>query len=374
MVTGRWWRFAPGTALALAAQGAHGEWGLNMPRGVTDISREVYDLHMIIFWVCVAIGVVVFGAMFYALFAHRRSRHPEPAHFHENTVLEVVWTAIPFVILIAMAIPATVTLLRMEDTRDAGLTIKVTGYQWRWEYDYIDDGVRYFSNLAPSSRDAIEGDPRQVENYLLEVDNPLVIPIGTKVRFLFTANDVIHAWWVPALGWKQDAIPGFINDAWTQVDEPGIYRGQCAELCGRDHGFMPVVVEAKSRADYDAWLAEQKKAAAAAASGADREWKPEELMARGEQVYNTYCVACHQKDGHGVPGAFPSMVGSPIVTGPLAGHITTVLKGIPGTAMQAFGQQLNDVDIAAVVSYERNSFGNQAGDYAQPRAVAAARQ
>ena len=374
MVAGRWMRSAVLTGLALMTGAAQANWGVNLPRGVTETSREVYDLHMIIFWICVVIGVVVFGAMFYALFAHRRSRHPEPAHFHEHTILEVVWTAIPVLILVAMAIPATVVLVRMEDTSQSELTIKVTGYQWRWQYEYIDDGVSFFSNLAQSSRDAMHGDPTGVEHYLLDVDNPVVIPVDTKVRFLITANDVIHSWWVPALGWKQDAIPGFINDAWTTVSEPGVYRGQCAELCGKDHGFMPVVLEVKTRADYDAWMAEQKKAAEAAASGADREWKPEELMARGEQVYNTYCVACHQKNGQGVPGAFPSMVGSPIVTGLLEGHMDIVLNGKAGTAMQAFGAQLNDVDLAAVVSYERNSFGNTAGDYAQPRQVAAARQ
>ena len=201
-----------------------------------------------------------------------------------------------------------------------------------------------------------------------------MLPVGKRVRFLITAADVIHAWWVPALGWKQDAVPGFINDAWATIDEPGIYRGQCAELCGRDHGFMPVVVEALSEEDYAAWVAEQQAAAEAAANSADREWSQDELMERGEKVYKTYCIACHQADGKGIPGAFPSMVGSPIVTGPIEGHIDVVMNGMPGTAMQAFAKQLNDVDIAAVVSFERNSFGNEAGDYAQPRDIAAKRQ
>lgn len=359
---------------ALFALPAWAEYGLNMTRGVTSISREVYDLHMIIFWICVVIGVLVFGVMFYSVFAHRRSRHPKPADFHEHTALEIAWTAIPFVILIAMAIPATKTLVDMEDASDADMTVQVTGYQWRWQYQYLDEDISFFSNLDAASRDAITGDPSSVDNYLLEVDNRLVLPVGKRVRFLITAADVIHSWWVPALGWKQDAVPGFINDAWATIDEPGIYRGQCAELCGRDHGFMPVVVEALSEDDYAAWVGEQQAAAEAAANSADREWSEDELMERGEKVYKTYCVACHQADGKGIPGAFPSMVGSPIVTGPIDGHIDTVMNGMPGTAMQAFAKQLNDVDIAAVVSFERNSFGNEAGDYAQPRDIAAKRQ
>lgn len=363
-----------GLGAALFALPAWAEYGLNMTRGVTSISREVYDLHMIIFWICVVIGVLVFGVMFYSVFAHRRSRHPKPADFHENTALEIAWTAIPFVILIVMAIPATKTLVDMEDASEADMTVQVTGYQWRWQYQYLDEDISFFSNLDPASRDAITGDPSSVDNYLLEVDNRLVLPVGKRVRFLITAADVIHSWWVPALGWKQDAVPGFINDAWATIDEPGIYRGQCAELCGRDHGFMPVVVEALSEDDYAAWVAEQQAAAEAAANSADREWSQDELMERGEKVYKTYCIACHQADGKGIPGAFPSMVGSPIVTGPIDGHIDTVMNGIPGTAMQAFAKQLNDVDIAAVVSFERNSFGNEAGDYAQPRDIAAKRQ
>ena len=359
---------------ALFALPAWAEYGLNMTRGVTSISREVYDLHMIIFWICVVIGVLVFGVMFYSVFAHRRSRHPKPADFHENTALEIAWTAIPFVILIAMAIPATKTLVDMEDASEADMTVQVTGYQWRWQYEYLDEDISFFSNLDAASRDAITGDPSSVDNYLLEVDNRLVLPVGKRVRFLITAADVIHAWWVPALGWKQDAVPGFINDAWATIDEPGIYRGQCAELCGRDHGFMPLVVEALSEEDYAAWVAEQQAAAEAAANSADREWSQDELMERGEKVYKTYCIACHQADGKGIPGAFPSMVGSPIVTGPIEGHIDVVMNGMPGTAMQAFAKQLNDVDIAAVVSFERNSFGNEAGDYAQPRDIAAKRQ
>ncbi len=367
------WRILGLLLGGMVAQPVLAEYEMNLMRGATDLSHRAFDLHMISLWVCVAIGVVVFGAMFYSLFAFRKSRGAVAANFHDNTTVEVVWTIIPFIILIAMATPATIALIELEDASDPGLTIKVTGYQWRWQYDYLDQGVSFFSNLATSSRDAIKGDPSSVENYLLEVDEPLVIPVNTKVRFVITSADVIHSWWVPAFGWKQDAIPGFINDAWTNVPQPGIYRGQCTELCGKDHGFMPVVVEAKTPEDYEAWLAGKKAEAEAALSGADREWTSEELMERGKAVYGTYCVACHQPNGQGIPPAFPSLVGSPLVTGPVEGHMDIVLHGKPGTGMQAFGAQLNDVDLAAVISYERNSFGNTTGDYVQPAQIKAAR-
>jgi cytochrome c oxidase subunit 2 len=369
---------APGRLLGillavLVAQPARAEYGMNLVRGATDLSHRVFDLHMISLWVCVAIGVVVFGAMFYSLFAFRKSRGAVAANFHENTTVEVVWTIIPFIILIAMAIPATVTLIDLEDTSDSGLTIKVTGYQWRWQYEYLGEDVSFFSNLAQSSRDAMNGDPTGVEHYLLDVDNPVVVPVNTKVRFVITSNDVIHSWWVPALGWKQDAVPGFINDGWTSIPQPGVYRGQCAELCGKDHGFMPVVIEAKTQADYETWLAAKKAEVEAAKSGADRDWTMDELMERGKAVYGTYCVACHQANGQGIPPAFPALAGGVITTGPVEGHIDRVLHGKAGTAMQAFGLQLNDVDLAAVVTYERNAFGNDKGDLVQPKQIKALR-
>jgi cytochrome c oxidase subunit 2 len=234
---------------------------LNMPRGVTPISHEAYDLHMLILWICVAIGVVVFGAMFYSILRHRKSLGFEPAQFHHSTTAEVLWTAIPCVILIAMALPATSALVAMEDTSESALTIKVTGYQWKWKYDYLEDGVSFYSSLASTSRAAIysKEDPRNTPNYLLEVDKNVVIPINTKVRLLLTSDDVIHAWWIPQFGMKKDAIPGFINEIWVKAEKLGTYRGQCAELCGKDHGFMPIVVEVKSQTDYDAWIAEQKQ-------------------------------------------------------------------------------------------------------------------
>ena len=238
-----------------ASSGAMAAWELNLPVGVTPISRDVYDLHMLILWICVIIGVVVFGVMFVSSVLHRKAAGHKPAHFHHSTFAEILWTIVPFVILVALAIPATKTLINMEDTSEAEITIKVTGYQWLWKYEYIEDGVSFYSSLAPSSRNAIYGDPWEVEPYLLEVDNPLVLPVGKKVRFLLTADDVIHAWWVPALGMKKDAIPGFVNEIWALIEEPGTYRGQCAELCGKDHGFMPIVVEARSEAEYKQWVA-----------------------------------------------------------------------------------------------------------------------
>jgi cytochrome c oxidase subunit 2 len=381
--------------LLWAGAAAAGFADLNMRPGVTPVSHEVYHLHMAILWVCVAIGVVVFSAMFISIVRHRKSRGATAAHFHESTAVEILWTIIPFVILVAIAIPATKTLIAMENASDADLTIKVTGYQWKWQYDYLDSGISFFSNLA-TPRDAIENKVAKDEHYLQEVDHPLVLPINKKVRFLTTGNDVIHSWWVPDLGWKKDAIPGFINESWARIEKPGTYRGQCAELCGKDHGFMPIVVVAKTEADYEQWVKEQKLAMAQAAEAATKTWSREELMAQGEKVYTTSCAACHQATGTGVPGVFPPLAaGHPfaasdalvkplrergfldesgkVVMGPLKNHIQIVLHGIPGSAMQAFGDQLNDADLAAVVTYERNSFGNTTGDVVQPADVAAAR-
>lgn len=356
------------------------DFALNMREGVTATSQSVYELHMTIFLVCCAIGVVVFGAMIYSIVNHRKSKGAVAAQFHESTTMEILWTVVPIVILVSMAVPATSTLLAMEDTSNADMTVKVTGLQWRWKYDYVDGdaaGVSFISSLHPKHNEArllgADADLSEFEGtYLLDVDNPLVIPTGKKVRFLLTAADVIHAWWVPDLGWKKDAIPGFINEAWTQVDEPGIYRGQCAELCGKDHGFMPIVVVAKAPADYAKWVDEQKSVADAAAASVDREWSTDELMAKGEQVYNTNCAACHQANGQGLAPAFPAIAGSPIATGAADAHIDLVLNGKAGTAMAAFRDVLNDADLAAVLTYQRNSWGNAAGPI-QPAAVKAAR-
>ena len=345
---------------------------LNLRRGVTDISNKVFDLHMLIFWICVVACVLVFAVLIYSIFTHRKSKGAVPATFHESTTVEIIWTTIPFLILVAMAVPATTTLLALEDTRDADISIQITGYQWKWKYDYLDEGISFFSVLT-TPREQIEGAAAKGENYLQEVDNPVVVPINKKIRFLITSNDVIHSWWVPDLGWKQDAVPGFINDGWTELHEPGLYRGKCAELCGKDHGFMPIVLVAKTQEDYDAWVVEQKGAAAAAADAATATLTMDELMVQGEAAYNKTCAACHQANGQGIPGVFPAIAGSAIATGDVAGHMDIVLNGKTGTAMQAFGEQLSAVDLAAVITYQRNAFGNDTGDMVQPADVAAAK-
>lgn len=356
---------------------AHAEWELNLTEGVTEISRDVYDMHMFVLWICVWIGVVVFGAMIYSMIKHRKSKGIEPATFSHSTMAEIVWTVIPFAILVTMAVPAARTLIEMEDTSDSDITVKITGHQWKWEYEYLDSGVKFISSLHPDSREAAvldSGiDPNSVDNYLLEVDNPLVLPVDKKIRFVLTASDVIHAWWVPEFAIKKDAIPGFINEMWTKIDEEGVYRGQCAELCGRDHGFMPIVVHATSESEYNDWISARVAAAEAEAQSADREWAMDELMTRGEKVYGTYCVACHQPNGQGIQGVFPSLVGTEMSLNDLDGHIDVVLNGKAGTAMQAFSAQLNDADLAAVITYERNAWGNDTGDVIQPSTIKAAR-
>lgn len=354
-----------GLSLSAVSSSASADWEVNMTRGVTDVSHSVFNLHMTIFWICVAIGVIVFSIMFWSMFMHRKSRGAVPATFHENLTVEILWTVIPLLILVGIAIPATRTLIDIYDTEDPDIDIMVTGYQWRWQYNYIGEDVSFFSHMT-TSRDSINNLATKGENYLLEVDEPVVIPIGKKVRFLVTSADVIHSWWVPALAVKRDAIPGFINESWTRVEEPGIYRGQCTELCGRDHAFMPVVVDARTQEDYDAWLAEKKEFAAREAELTSKDWTLEELMERGERVYSSACASCHQPTGQGIPGAFPSLVGTDMVMNDLTGHIDIVVNGSPGTAMAAFGQQLSEVDLAAVITYERNAWGNDTGDVVTP--------
>lgn len=352
----------------LVTGAAHAGWTVNMSPGVTDVSRSVFDLHMTIFWICVVIGVLVFSVMFWSMLIHRRATGQQPAHFHENTRVEVLWTVIPLLILVGMAVPATRTLIHIYDSSEPELDVQITGYQWKWHYKYLGQDVEFFSNLT-TPRDQISNRAPKDDTYLLEVDEPLVIPAGTKVRFLVTAADVIHSWWVPALAVKKDAIPGFVNEAWTRVDEPGIYRGQCTELCGKDHGFMPVVVEVKSKEDYAAWLAERQEQARALKELTSKEWTLDELMERGEKAYQTACAACHQPDGSGLPPMFPALKGSPIATGPVEGHLNIVINGKPGTAMAAFGKQLSEVDLAAIITYERNAWGNKVGDMVTPADV-----
>ncbi|UTW11128.1 cytochrome c oxidase subunit II [Marinobacterium rhizophilum] len=352
----------------LVSQPAIAAWEVNITQGATAIAREVYDLHMIIFWICVAIGVVVFGVMFWSIIHHRKSRGAQARNFHENTAVEILWTLIPFVILIAMAIPATATLIKMYDSTESDIDIQVTGYQWKWRYQYLGQDIDFFSSMS-TPREQINNEAPKGEHYLLEVDNPVVLPVGKKVRFLFTANDVIHSWWVPDLSVKKDAIPGFINESWAIPEEVGTYRGQCTELCGRDHGFMPIVVEVKTQAEFDQWLADTRSAAEAQAASATEEWTLEQLMERGEEVYNTGCAACHQANGLGIPGAFPALAGSPMVTTDMDAHIDIVLNGKAGTAMQAFAAQLSAVDLAAVITYERNAWGNDTGDSVSPQRI-----
>lgn len=350
----------------------------NMRIGVTPISHEIYTLHMLIFYVCVVIGIIVFGVLIYSLIEHRKSKGAKPADFHSSISIEVLWAVIPFIILVLMAIPATQVLIKMDNTAHSQINIKVTGYQWKWQYEYLDYGVKFFSNLSTPVAQ-LEGKAAKDQWYLLEVDHPLVVPIHQKIRFLVTSNDVIHSWWVPAFGIKRDAIPGFIYEAWANIDKPGIYRGQCAELCGVNHGFMPIVVEAKTDEDFKKWLADNAPGQQPAAPV--QPLTKESLISAGQQLYATSCSVCHKPDGAGMPPAFPALRGSKIAVGPVSGHIDIVLHGKPGTAMQAFGPQLTDEQIAAIITYERNSwgnddkskFGNNAGGVVQPADIAKAR-
>ncbi len=353
-------------------------WGLyavgdNMPRGVTPFSQDVYHLHMTILGIVTVIGILVFSAMFTSIILHRKSRGVEPAKFTHSTRAEIVWTVIPILILVVMAVPATTVLIDMEDTGGAEMNIKVTGYQWLWEYEYIEDEVSFFSAMDRDSNRARQIgsgiDPRTVDNYLLEVDNRMVVPVETRIRLLLTADDVIHSWWVPELGWKRDAIPGMVNEAWTYIKEPGVYRGQCAELCGKDHGFMPIVVEAVSQEEYEAWVAEQQTEMVRTALDQDRLWSRAELMDRGSAVYEAQCATCHQVDGSGMEPAFPSLAGNGVTTGEIEDHIRVVLEGRPGTAMAAFGERLSPEDIAAALTFTRNAFGNETGDIVQPATI-----
>jgi|TARA_R110002051_G_scaffold8940_10_gene36226 cytochrome c oxidase subunit 2 len=361
------------TSPLLFADAATGEGSsINLRRGATDISGQVYDLHMLMFFICIAIAVAVFGVMFASMYLHRKSRGAKPAHFHENVKVEIAWTVVPFIILILMAIPAAKTLIAMEDTSEPDLTVVVTGSQWKWHYRYMDRDVEFYSLMA-TQREQIENKFEKGANYLLEVDRPLVIPTGQKVRFLITSDDVIHSWWVPDFAVKKDANPGFINESWAKVNEPGVYRGQCAELCGKDHGFMPVVVIAKEPAEFDAWINEQEEAARQAKEEEQRllsmNMSMDELMDEGKRVYNATCAACHMPNGEGLPGVFPALKGSEMVLEDQTAHIDIVLNGKTGTAMQAFGKMLSLKDIAAVVTYERNAWGNNTGDMVQAKDV-----
>lgn len=369
-------RLIGGVVLALSTTLARAAYQLNFQEPATKLAREVYDLHMMMMYICGAIFVGVFGVMFYSVFKHRKAAGRSPATFHENTTIEILWTVIPTIILLLMVWPVTKVLIAMRDSTNADITIKATGYQWKWGYDYIKgegEGIKFTSVLA-TPRAQIQGKEPKGEHYLLETDNHLVVPVGKKIRILTTAEDVIHAWFVPAFAVKQDAIPGFIRDTSFRAEREGTFRGQCAELCGKDHGFMPIVVDVVSEEKYSAWVAEQKAKMAAQADDPNKVWTLDELKSRGEAVYAKNCAACHQPTGKGMPPAFPALDGSKIATGPIADHLNRVFNGKPGTAMAAFGQQLSDTDIAAVITYERNAWGNKMGDMLSPAEVKAARK
>src|SRR5210317_613229 len=346
------------SALLIFSAPMKADWfALNMTRGVTDISNEVFELHMLIFWICVAIGVVVFGVMFYSMYAHTKKKNPVAASFHENHKLEIAWTIVPFLILIAMAVPASKTLVKIYDDEAGDLNIQVTGYQWKWQYNYLEDDVSFFSNLS-TDMDEINNLVPKGENYLQEVDEMVVIPVGKKVRFLITANDVMHSWWMPAFAIKQDAIPGFVNTAWTKVDKPGVYRGKCTELCGKNHGFMPIVVKVVEQDEYNQWVDEKKQAAMKMAELTTKDWTAEELVERGESVYAVNCVACHQTSGQGIPGIFPALAGSDVVLNNKERNIEILMEGVQGAAMNSFSY-LSEVELAAVITYTRQSWGNK---------------
>lgn len=364
---------------AQAVLAAADTWQLNMFEGVTPLSKDMYFLHMVALWVCTGIGIVVFGVMIYSLIHHRKSKGYKAATFHDNPKLEVFWSIIPFLILVGLAIPATRVLMRMDDTAQSDVTIKVVGYQWRWQYQYMDQGISFFSNLSTPYAQ-MQNKQEKGEFYLLEVDKPLVLPVGKKIRFLVTSNDVIHSWWVPELGIKRDAIPGFMYEAWARIEKPGTYRGQCAELCGINHGFMPIVVQAVSPEEFNQWVAQQtltedKYNKAQKEVVAHKTMTRDELMTLGKKKYEQICAACHKVDGHGLPPMYPALKASSVaVGGPIDRHIDIIINGLPGSAMQPYRDQLSDEEIAAITTYERNAWANNTDDEVQPADVAKLRQ
>jgi cytochrome c oxidase subunit II len=355
---------AAGSAMAIQSR-------YNLAPAVTQIAREIHWLHDMMIIICTLIFVAVFGVMFYSIWKHRRSKGAVSANWHENTTVEIVWTVIPFIIIIVMALPATKTVVAMKDTSNADLTVKITGYQWKWGYDYIrgeGEGISFLQQLT-TPRSQIEGKEPKGPTYLLDVSEPMVVPVDRKVRLILTANDVIHSWWIPALGVKQDAIPGFARDTWFRAEQVGTFRGMCAELCGKDHAFMPIAVQVVTAAEYTAWVDRKMKEMAALMDDPNKQWTLAELVARGEPVYRDHCQSCHQPAGQGVPGAFPGLAGSKVVASKQE-QIAILLHG--RNAMPAW-RNLSDVELAAVATYTKNSFGNKAGEV-QPAEVRAARR
>lgn len=358
------------------SQGGPAVLQLNFQPPVTQIAEQIYDLHTLMLIICLVIFVAVFGVMFYSMLKHRKSLGHKSASFHESTAVEIAWTIVPFIIVIGMALPATKTVVAMKDTSNADLTIKATGMQWKWGYDYLKgegEGIAFLSNLATPREQIVDASLKKNDNYLIEVDNPVVVPVNKKVRIVTTANDVIHSWTIPAFGVKQDAIPGFVRDTWFKAEKIGTYRGQCVELCGKDHAFMPIVVNVVSDADYTKWVDEKKKEMAAKADDPNKTWTIDELKQRGEKVYTANCAVCHQATGKGVPGAFPALDGDATVNGPKGPQINTVLNG--KNAMPAWKSVLSDTEIAAVITYTRNSWSNKPQEnIVQPADVLAARK
>ncbi|MBC3918520.1 cytochrome c oxidase subunit II [Undibacterium sp. CY18W] len=365
---------------AVDSQGGPAIKQLNLQPPVTQIAEQIYSIHNLMLVICLVIFVAVFGVMFYSILKHRKSVGHKPATFHESTAVEIAWTIVPFIIVIVMALPATKTVVAMKDTSNADITIKATGMQWKWGYDYLKgegEGISFLSTLSTPRTQVgapgVEPTEKRGDNYLLEVDNEVIVPINKKVRIITTANDVIHSWTIPAFGVKQDAIPGFVRDTWFKAEKIGTYRGQCVELCGKEHAFMPIVVKVVSDDDYKKWVDVKKKEMAAKADDPSKVWTIDELKQRGEKVYAANCVACHQATGKGVPGAFPALDGSAVVTGPKEAQVGIVLNGKAG--MPAWKATLSDTEIAAVITYTRNSWSNKAEqNIVQPAEVLAARK
>lgn len=344
---------------------------LNFPVAATKIMAEIHWLHWMMLIICTVIFVAVFGVMFYSIFKHRKSKGAKSASFHESTTVEVIWTVIPLLIVIGMALPATKTVVAMKDTTNADITIKTTGYQWKWGYDYLKgegEGISFLSTLS-TSRESINNLAPKSNTYLMEVDNEMVVPVNKKIRIITTANDVIHAWSVQAFGVKQDAIPGFVRDTWFKAEKIGTYRGQCSELCGAQHAFMPIVVRVVSDEDYTKWVEQKNKEMAALADDPSKVYTLAEQMDRGAKVYATNCAACHQANGKGA-GSFPALEGSKVVLGPKEGNFQIMLNG--KGAMPKWSGVISDGDIAAVITYTRNAWGNKTGDvYQTPDLIAA---
>ncbi|MBZ0096659.1 MAG: cytochrome c oxidase subunit II [Sulfuricella sp.] len=366
----------------------HAEYAWNFPEPVTPLALDTLHVHNKFMLISIAIFFAVLAIMIYSIFAHRKSKGHQPADFTgPSTKSQVIWTLVPFALLlfidfVVMGIPAYHSVVMMEDTKtDADMVLKVTGSQWKWQYEYPAEGIKFVSTMT-TSEEQIYNKEAKGEHYLLDVDNHVVLPVNKKVRILLTSTDVIHTWWIPQFGAKRDAIPGFMRETWAKIEKPGIYRGQCAELCGKGHGFMPIVVEAVSEADYKVWVAQQKAKQVSAAASAEREWSKDELMKQGAEVYAKQCVVCHQANGQGLPPTFPALAGSKLINGPMLdasghlikdGHLDRVMNGKPGTAMQAYKTTLSDAEIASVVTFERNSFGNKMGDMVQPAQAKALR-